>query len=95
MARVFDLHDLLTSTVGRLGRAEVRDRSLMNVAFNLATPDLENKFLDASLAAGFSGLSGHRSIGGIRASIYNALTLSATEELASFMECFQRRNRRV
>ena len=73
------------------GRAAPRDRSLMNVAFNLRTPELEKKFLSDALAAGFSGLGGHRAIGGVRASIYNALTLSAVEELLGFMEDFQRR----
>ena len=73
------------------GRADVQDRSLMNVAFNLENSDLEQRFLAEALAAGFSGLAGHRAIGGIRASIYNALTLSAVEELAGFMDDFQRR----
>jgi len=72
------------------GHAAPQDRSLMNVSFNLATPALEAQFLADALAAGFSGLGGHRAIGGIRASIYNALTLSATEELAGFMENFRR-----
>ena len=76
------------------GRADVQDRSLMNVAFNLAGPDLEQRFLAEALAAGFSGLAGHRAIGGIRASIYNALTLPAVEELAGFMDDFQRRQRK-
>ena len=76
------------------GRAEVQDRSLMNVAFNLANPDLEKRFLAEAQAAGFSGLAGHRAIGGIRASIYNALTLSAVEELAGFMDDFRRRQPR-
>lgn len=73
------------------GRSAVQDRSLMNVAFNLASPELEQGFLAAAHAAGFSGLAGHRSIGGIRASIYNGLTLSAVEELAGFMEDFRHR----
>jgi len=73
------------------GRAAHQDRSLMNVAFNLKTPELEKKFLSDALAAGFSGLGGHRAIGGVRASIYNALTLSALEELLGFMEDFQSR----
>jgi len=72
------------------GRAAVQDRSKMNVAFNLPTPQLEKQFLAAAAAAGFSGLAGHRAIGGMRASIYNALTLSAVEELAGFMDEFQR-----
>lgn len=73
------------------GRAETNDRSLMNVTFNLATPELEQRFLAAAQAAGFSGLAGHRSTGGIRASLYNGLTLSAVEQLAGFMEDFQRK----
>src|SRR4029077_5439485 len=56
------------------GRAALQDRSLMNASFNLASPKLEKEFVASALAAGFSGLSGHRSIGGLRASIYNALT---------------------
>lgn len=76
------------------GRAAVQDRSLMNVAFNLCTPALEKQFLAASLAAGFSGLSGHRAVGGLRASIYNALTLEAVEKLLNFMEDFQNRQLR-
>jgi phosphoserine aminotransferase len=70
------------------GRAAITDRSLMNVVFNLPTPELEQHFLAQSLEAGFSGLAGHRAIGGIRASIYNAVTLQAVEELADFMQGF-------
>ena len=77
-----------------IGRAARADRSLMNVAFNLATPELEQKFLAESAAAGFSGLKGHRAIGGIRASIYNAMTVSAVEELVEFMAGFRRRARK-
>ena len=76
------------------GRAASACRSEMNVAFNLASLELEQQFLAEAQAAGFSGLGGHRSIGGLRASIYNAVTLSAVEELTGFMEDFQRRHRR-
>ncbi len=76
------------------GRAEAKDRSLMNVTFNLATPEAEKQFLAATQAAGFSGLAGHRSTGGIRASIYNGLTLSAVEQLVGFMEDFRRKQAR-
>jgi phosphoserine aminotransferase len=72
------------------GRAAVADRSLMNVVFNLPSPELETKFLAASQAAGFSGLAGHRSAGGVRASIYNALELAAVAKLVDFMEDFRR-----
>jgi len=76
------------------GRAAPEDRSLMNVSFNLATPALEKQFLAEALAAGFSGLAGHRAIGGMRASIYNALTLAAVEKLLGFMDDFQRKQTR-
>ena len=68
---------------------EAAFRSDMNVAFNLPTKDLEALFLNEATAAGFSGLGGHRAIGGVRASIYNALTLGAVEKLTGFMEDFR------
>ena len=73
------------------GRVNAEDRSLMNVTFNLGSPELEKKFLSEAQAAGFSGLTGHRAVGGVRASIYNALTLPAVEQLAEFMADFQRK----
>lgn len=73
------------------GRAAVKDRSLMNVTFHLATPELEQKFLAESQARGFSGLNGHRALGGLRASIYNAVTVEAVQELLNFMDDFRRR----
>ena len=86
------LYGMLDSSDGFYrGRAREQDRSLMNVTFNLPTPELENRFLAEAQAAGFSGLAGHRAVGGIRASIYNALTLPAVEMLAGFMADFQRR----
>jgi phosphoserine aminotransferase len=71
------------------GHAASKDRSLMNVAFNLGTTALERQFLAQAHSAGFSGLAGHRAIGGIRASIYNALTLAAVESLVGLMRDFQ------
>jgi phosphoserine aminotransferase len=76
-----------------LGRAAQEDRSKMNVAFNLHTVELERQLIAEAEAAGFSGLTGHRSIGGLRASLYNGLQLSAVEMLADFMAQFQKRNR--
>ena len=75
------------------GRAAAADRSLMNAVFELPSAELEQKFLLDSSAAGFSGLGGHRAIGGIRASIYNALQLDAVEQLLEFMTDFRRKNR--
>ena len=88
------LYQLLDESDGFYrGRAAAKDRSLMNVAFSLSSPELERRFIIESLEAGFSGLEGHRAIGGIRASIYNGLTLMAVEELAGFMRDFMQNNR--
>jgi phosphoserine aminotransferase len=76
-----------------LGRAEAQDRSLMNVVFNLRSAALEAQFLEQAANAGFHGLPGHRSLGGVRASIYNALTPAAIDALCEFMEDFRRRQR--
>ncbi len=74
------------------GRAAVADRSKMNVVFNLPNAEIEQAFLQQAALAGFSGLNGHRSIGGIRASIYNGLEFAAAEQLAAFMQTFRKRH---
>ncbi|BDQ03635.1 3-phosphoserine/phosphohydroxythreonine transaminase [Ignavibacterium sp.] len=74
------------------GHAEKDSRSLMNVTFNLATEELEKKLIDEATKAGFSGLKGHRSVGGLRASIYNAFPIKGVEALVDFMKDFQKRN---
>jgi phosphoserine aminotransferase len=71
--------------------AAPEDRSRMNVTFRLADPALESKFLAEANAAGFEGLTGHRSVGGVRASIYNAFPESGVRALVEFMREFQRR----
>lgn len=88
------LYQVLDSSDGFYrGRADKADRSLMNVVFNLSDAEMEQQFLQAAAAVGLSGLAGHRSVGGIRASLYNAVTLSAVETLAQFMVDFQNRYR--
>jgi phosphoserine aminotransferase len=88
------LYDLIDASEGFYsGRVEAADRSQMNVTFTLPSAQLESRFLAEAKNAGFSGLAGHRSIGGIRASIYNGLTLAAAEELAGFMDEFRKRLR--
>jgi phosphoserine aminotransferase len=77
------------------GRVAVADRSMMNVVFNLPGAELEARFLQEAEAAGFSGLAGHRTVGGIRASLYNGLTLRAVEKLIDFMEGFYAKIRRT
>jgi len=72
------------------GTANKEDRSLMNVTFRLATEDLEKQFVKESTARGFDGLKGHRSVGGMRASIYNAFPEDGIDELVAFMREFER-----
>jgi phosphoserine aminotransferase len=70
------------------GTAVPEDRSLMNVTFRLATEDLEKKFLSKAAEKGLVGLKGHRSVGGCRASLYNAVSMEAVEALVDFMRSF-------
>jgi len=74
------------------GTANKEDRSLMNVTFRLPNEELESKFVKESTAAGLDGLKGHRSVGGMRASIYNAFPEDGIDALVSFMQEFERRN---
>jgi phosphoserine aminotransferase len=72
------------------GTARKEDRSLMNVTFRLATEELERTFIKKSEAAGLDGLKGHRSVGGMRASIYNAFPEAGVDALVEFMRDFER-----
>jgi phosphoserine aminotransferase len=74
------------------GHAEKDSRSLMNIAFNLPTVELETKFITEATQAGLNGLKGHRSIGGCRASIYNAFPLEGVIKLTQFMKDFELNN---
>ena len=74
------------------GTAEKASRSLMNITFRLATEELEKQFVKESTAAGFDGLKGHRSVGGMRASVYNAFPEEGIDALVSFMQEFERKN---
>ena len=74
------------------GSAAVEDRSLMNVTFNLQSEDLEKKIIAEATEKGFSGLKGHRSVGGLRASIYNAFPTNGVEDLVQFMSDFKANN---
>jgi phosphoserine aminotransferase len=73
------------------GVAQKESRSLMNVTFRLPSEELEKRFVQEAEAAGFDGLKGHRSVGGIRASIYNAFPEEGVAALAEFMREFERR----
>jgi phosphoserine aminotransferase len=72
------------------GTAHTDCRSLMNVTFRLASEDLEKQFVKESTAAGLDGLKGHRSVGGMRASIYNAFPEEGVDALVAFMREFER-----
>ena len=72
------------------GTADTGCRSLMNVTFRLATEELDKQFIKESTAAGLDGLKGHRSVGGMRASIYNAFPEDGVDALVSFMRDFER-----
>lgn len=74
------------------GTAEPASRSQMNVTFRLAGDDLEKRFLDEAAKNGLAGLKGHRSVGGCRASLYNAVPFEAVEALVAFMTSFAKRN---
>jgi phosphoserine aminotransferase len=74
------------------GHAQKDARSRMNVTFRLPSEDLEKKFAKEATAAGLDGLKGHRSVGGMRASIYNAFPEAGVDALVDFMKEFERRN---
>jgi phosphoserine aminotransferase len=66
-------------------------RSWMNIPFTLAKPDLDGEFLKQAEAAGLMNLKGHRSVGGMRASIYNAMPIEGVQALVNFMNDFEQR----
>ncbi|NLN93732.1 MAG: 3-phosphoserine/phosphohydroxythreonine transaminase [Candidatus Hydrogenedens sp.] len=85
------LYDAIDNSQGFYkGHALPEYRSLMNVAFRLGSEELEGKFIAEATAAGLDGLKGHRSVGGCRASIYNAMPTEGVQALADFMKEFQR-----
>ena len=86
------LYNQLDSSEFFRGHAMQGSRSLMNVTFNLPSPELESKFTSDATSEGLVELKGHRSVGGIRASIYNAFPKKGVEALVSFMGEFERTN---
>lgn len=86
------LYDMIDSTPFYRGHAQKDSRSLMNVTFNLPTPELEGEFIKQGTARGLDGLKGHRSIGGCRASIYNAFPKQGVIDLVAFMQEFEKAN---
>ncbi|MFO0930042.1 MAG: 3-phosphoserine/phosphohydroxythreonine transaminase [Gemmataceae bacterium] len=87
------LYDVIDNSGGFYrGHAEADSRSHMNVTFRLANEALEKQLVSEAQAAGMVGLAGHRSVGGLRASIYNAVPLEACQALAALMTDFAKRN---
>ncbi len=87
------LYDFLDQSKLFHGTVVKEDRSLMNVPFVTGNDELDAKFVAAAKAAGFVNLKGHRSVGGMRASIYNAMPVEGVQALVAFMEQFEKENR--
>jgi phosphoserine aminotransferase len=87
------LYDLIDASNGFYrGHSQSDCRSVMNVTFRLSTEELEKKFLAEAEKNGLSSLKGHRSVGGIRASIYNAMPVEGVTSLCNFMRDFASRS---
>ena len=87
------LYDFLDRSDLFKGTVEKKDRSLMNVPFITGDPELDAAFVKEAEKAGFVNLKGHRSVGGMRASIYNAMPLEGVQKLVAFMEDFEARQK--
>jgi phosphoserine aminotransferase len=86
------IYNQIDATEFYRGHAERDSRSIMNVTFRLPSEDLEKEFAKQATAEGLDGLKGHRSVGGMRASIYNAFPREGVEKLVDFMREFERKN---
>ena len=86
------LYDFLDRSKLFKGTVVKEDRSLMNVPFVTGSEELDAKFVKEATAAGFVNLKGHRTVGGMRASIYNAMPIEGVEKLVAFMEEFEKNN---
>jgi phosphoserine aminotransferase len=91
-AKARRIYDAIDATDFYRGHADPDSRSIMNVTFRLPSEELEKKFASEATAQGLDGLKGHRSVGGIRASIYNAFPMAGVEALVTFMKDFENRN---
>ena len=86
------LYDFLDESKLFKGTVEKKDRSLMNVPFVTGNDELDAKFVKEAKAAGLENLKGHRSVGGMRASIYNAMPIEGVQALVDFMKKFEEEN---
>ena len=88
-AKASALYEFIDASSLFKGRADPASRSLMNVTFETGDPDLDARFVAEATKAGFVGIKGHRSVGGMRASIYNAVPLESVQALVAFMDRFE------
>ena len=86
------LYDTLDSSDFWTAPADKESRSIMNVVWRLPSEELEDKFVSEAKKAGMIGLKGHRSVGGLRASIYNAVPQASVDALMAFMKDFEAKN---
>ena len=86
------LYDVLDDSKMFIGHAEITARSDMNVTFRTASAELDDRFVKEAEKAGFVNLKGHRAVGGMRASIYNAMPPEGAQKLAEFMRDFETKN---
>ena len=87
------IYDVLDASAMFKGTAEAAARSDMNITFNTGNDELDAKFVKEATAAGFDNLKGHRNVGGMRASVYNAMPVEGVEKLAAFMKDFEVKNK--
>jgi len=87
------LYDFLDSSAMFKGTVEKANRSIMNIPFVTGNEELDAKFIKEATAAGLSSLKGHRSVGGMRASIYNAFPVEGVKQLVEFMKKFEAANK--
>ena len=87
------LYDFLDNSAFYVAPAQKEARSIMNITFKTASEELDAKFAKESAAAGFANLKGHRLVGGMRASIYNAMPVEGIKKLVEFMNKFERENK--
>ena len=92
IAKASLLYDALDSSDMFHGTACKDDRSIMNVPFVTGDKELDARFIAEAEAAGFKNIKGHRSVGGMRASIYNAMPIGGVRALVDFMRSFEERN---
>ena len=88
------LYDYIDQSTLFAGHANGRDRSLMNVTFLLPDEQMSKQFAESATAAGLVGLKGHRAVGGLRASIYNAMSIDGVRKLVHFMDQYEKKHTR-